>query len=85
MTDWRYKDTKLRGILHRNDDPDNEEVSVVNTVKELVPHLKTEPCYKGLNPLVIKHLEAAKTFFAINRVISMVYDYADDNKIWIEF
>jgi hypothetical protein len=85
MTNWIYRDTKLRGILNRNNDPDNEEESVQNTLKELVPHLKNTSCYKDLDLNIIKSLKRSKTFYGFNHCLNQIYDYADFRKIFIDF
>jgi len=82
MTAWIYKDTELRGILEANDDPDNEEESVTNTVKQLIPHLKSKPYWKGFNA---QRFRRAKTFYAFNRILDELFDFADANRIWIDF
>ncbi len=85
MTNWIHKDKELRGILNRNDDPDNEIESVASTKKELIPYLQTAKWFRFLPPSVIEKMEKATTFHTFNRALSLVFDYADDNKIWIEF
>ena len=85
MTNWIHRDNILRGILTRNNDPDNEQVSVANTKKELIPHLRTAKCFNRLLPTIISKMERATTFHTFNQALDMVFDYADDNKIWIEF
>ena len=85
MANWVYTDNILRGILKRNDDPDNETDSVKNTKEELILHLKTAKCFNHLPPAVIWKIEKATTFHTFNQALDMVFDYADDNRIWIEF
>ena len=84
MTGWRHTDTTFKSILARNNSDDEME-SVANTKKELIPYLKSCPLYRQLNPTVMKRLEKATTFYTINSAISDIYDYADDNKIWLGF
>ena len=84
MTNWTRRDNILRGILNRNNDPDNEVVSVASTKKELIPHLQISPLYKLLSPHVIRAMEQATTFHSFNQTLDKVFDYADDNRIWIE-
>ena len=81
---WSYRDKLLRGILDRNHDPDNELESVANVKGELMPHLKTARWFKQLSPTVIAKMEKATTFHSFNQALDMVFDYADDNNIWIE-
>lgn len=83
MANWRLKDEEFKQILSRNDDPDNEDESVRAIISELVPHLRTNPCYSQLPKSAIKAISKAKTFHTLNRAIAFVYDYADDNKIWL--
>ena len=84
MTNWIHRDKELRGILNRNDDPDNEQTSVANTKKELIPHLKTAKWFRRLAPSVIEKMEKATTFHTFNQALALVFDYADETKIWIE-
>ena len=84
MTNWIHRDGELRQILARNDDPDNETESVANTKKELIPHLKTAEWFNHLSPSVIQKMEKSTTFHTFNQALELVFDYADDNKIWIE-
>jgi hypothetical protein len=83
-TDWKYTDKEFKEILHRNNSDDETE-SVVNAIKELAPYLKNNPIYKNLSPTVLKHLENAKTFYTLNGALNDIYDYCDDNKIWLGF
>jgi hypothetical protein len=85
MTDWRLEDKEFKVILHRNNNSDDEEVSVANTKAELIPHLKTHKAWIGLQYIVIQDIERAKTFHSLNKAISLLYDYADAKKIWLGF
>ena len=85
MANWKFRDEELKRILLRNNDPDNEEKSVVNTVTELIPHLNKSGYYDRLNPATLAKLKRAKTFHTFNQALDMLYDYADDNKIWLGF
>ena len=84
MTNWIYRDEKLRGILNRNNDPDNEMESIANTKEELITHLKTTRCFNRLPLSVFEKMGKATTFHTFNRALDMVFDYADENKVWIE-
>jgi len=85
MTTWTHKDNKLREILQRNNDPDNELESITNTKNELIPHLKTSPLYRLLTPSVVESMQKVTTFHTFNQALDKVFDYADDNGIWVEF
>ena len=85
MTNWLLKDEELKRILARTDDPDDEATSVANTKRELIPHLKGSPCYAHLSKQVMAKLERATTFHTFNQALNSVYDYADDNRIWLGF
>lgn len=85
MTDWKLRDEELKQILHRNNDPDNETVSVVHTVAELIPHLKTTPCWARLPKTILTAMSKVTTFHSFNRILNQLYDFADDNKIWLGF
>ena len=85
MTDWRLRDEEFKKILARHDDPDDELQSVVGTVAELIPHLKTNPVWCTLPRSAITRIEQATTFHSLNRAIDRLYDFADDNKIWLGF
>jgi len=83
MTDWRLQDSEFKRILARHNDPENELASVVGTIAELVPHLKTSVCWHGLPKVEVAQVKEATTFHSLNRAIEKLYDYADDNKIWL--
>ncbi|KKN60898.1 hypothetical protein LCGC14_0527690 [marine sediment metagenome] len=85
MTDWKLKDEELKKILHRTNDPDNEIVSVAKTVAGVVPHLKSNPCWVRLPKATLTAISNATTFHSLNRALDQLYDYADDNKIWLGF
>ncbi|KKL78828.1 hypothetical protein LCGC14_2020930 [marine sediment metagenome] len=57
MTNWIHRDNILRGILTRNNDPDNEQVSVANTKKELIPHFKFGKAVRFYKPDIILWLQ----------------------------
>ena len=85
MTNWQFEDRKFKWILAQHNNPDNEEESVANTKAKLIPHLKNSSWWAGLNPLTLKRLKKAKTFHAFNQILAQIYDFADDNKIWLGF
>jgi hypothetical protein len=82
---WKYTDKILRSILAHNNDHNNEFESVANTKKELILHLKSYSCWKNLPTPILTSIEKATTFYSFNNALDKVYDYADANKIWIEF
>jgi len=85
MTNWKIKDTQLRSILDRNNDPDNEKISVFNTKKELIPYLQNTPHFISLPRVIISKMQEATTFHTFNKTLDKVWDFADENLIWIEF
>jgi len=85
MPNWSYTDHEFRAILNRNNDPENEEQSVENTKKELIPHLKMTLVWKNLPEHYFDAMKLAHTFHTLNRVLDSIYDFADDNRIWIDF
>jgi len=85
MTNWVHTDNIFKQILARNDDTDNEDISVQRTKEELIPHLQSTSCWSRLNPQILHQLKDAKTFHSINRAIDKLYDYADANRIWLDF
>ena len=85
MTNWKIKDKQLRSILDRNNDPENEQISISNTKKELIPYLQNTPHFASLPRAIIHKMQEATTFHTFNRALDRVWDFADDNLIWIEF
>jgi len=83
MPIWRYHCEEFKKILHHNDDEDDEEGSVARTKVELLPFLRSTSCFKRLDASVLTSLEKAKTFHTLNRALDRVYDYADENRIWL--
>ena len=82
---WATNDPLFKRILARNNDPDNEELSVANTKKELLEHLKNTHCWQGLSIKTIQALKQAQTFHSLNRVLDELYDFADSERIWTGF
>ena len=85
MTDWKFNDRELKKILARHNDPSDEGTSVASTVIELLPHLATNPCYARLQKAVTEKMRKATTFHTLNQALDLIYDYADDNRIWLGF
>lgn len=85
MIQWNLTDNIFKQILSRNDDPNNEEESVRDTVAELIPHLKRNHYWAGLPESTLMAVGEAKTFHSFNRALDAVYDYADSNRIWLGF
>ena len=85
MINWRIRDIELRAILQSNNDPDNEFESVANTKQKLIPYLKNTKHFRGLSPNIIRALEKSQTFHAFNIALDKVWDWADQNSIWIDF
>ncbi len=83
MTNWVQRAEEFKVILSRNNDPDNEVKSVEDTKRELFPYLKRTPCFARLPKSTLDLLNNATTFYTINRAIDKIYDFADDNKIWL--
>ena len=80
---WKYHCDEFREILKRNDDDEDEEGSVENTKKELLPLLRSNSMFARLRPGVLEALEKSKAFHTFNQALGEVYDYADDNRIWL--
>ena len=80
---WKYHLPKFKEILDRNNDEDDEAGSVKRTKAELIPFLRAEPAFKLLSMRVISALEEATTFHTFNQALAAVYDFADDNRIWL--
>ncbi len=85
MTDWKLRDKEFKGILARHDNADDELGSVEGAKAELLPHLRTHEAWSSLPSGVIQDVAMAKTFTSFNRAIDKIYDYADENKIWLGF
>ena len=85
MTNWRYRDRIFKAILARNVNPDDEFLSVEAIKKELLPYLQKTSHWQGVCEENLADLKRARTFHALNRVLALLYDYADENKIWLDF
>ena len=81
---WMHRDPILRGIIKDIENPDDELNTVLKAKTKLVFHLKGYPCYKNLSPNIITELEESTTYYSFIKVLDKVYDFADENKIWIE-
>ncbi len=80
---WNNKDLKLKQILYQHYDPDKEKQSVANAKVELIQHLKATTCWNGLSDQTIKRMQSAKTFHTFDQALDQIYDYADENRIWL--
>ena len=83
MTDWVLKDEQFKAILSKHDDTENELQSVEDTKAELIPHLRNTPGWRRLPGGIIQQLKSATTFHTFNRVLNLLYDYADEHRIWL--
>ena len=83
MIDWKLEDTDFKRILHRNEDPDNEIISVAQTIAQFIPHLKANPCWARLPETTLTAISNATTFHSFNRALDLLYNFADDSKIWL--
>ena len=78
MTQWREK-IKFRDILEKYDE-DKETISELS--KKMHDRLLTYDSVKHLAILFSKRIKTEESF---DDRLSVVYDYCDDNKIWVEF
>ncbi len=85
MRNWLYTDKEFKRILARNNDPDNETESVVKTKAELLSHITNTTCYENLDHRILVSMSKATTFHIFNIALNTIYDYADENKIWLGF
>jgi hypothetical protein len=79
MPNWKVK-VKFRDLLE-NYDNDADELEEIERVKSLwIERFKTIPQLKGF----ANGLTKVKTQTQFNNWLGSVYDYCDDNKIWVE-
>ena len=80
---WLYHKEEFKEILNRHGDEEDEFGSVKATKEELLPFLKGEECFFALPHKVLKQLENATTLHSLNRALELIYDYADEKRIWL--
>lgn len=81
---WKYVDHDFKKCLSSYITSAHEKEIVIKSKKLLLEHLKKIEYYKDLDSSIIESLEKAETLFSFNFALDKIYDYANDNKIWIE-
>lgn len=80
MANWRTK-VKFRDLLEQYDTEADDELKEVKRVKPLwKARFESYPVLKHF----VTSLEKIKTEAAFNKWLNTVYDYCDNNLIWIE-
>jgi len=83
MANWKHR-VKVRHLFTENEDHE----SIKKSMKQIVEVLEKEPCFKYFDLKKFKRIPKGDDVFGpvdyANKLISKMYDYADDNLIWIE-
>ena len=84
MTNWKYK-VKIRHLLTKNEDYN----SIKKSMSAIADVLSKESCFMEFNWLkkFRKIPKGDKVIRAVeygNKLLDKMYDYADENKIWID-
>ena len=81
MPQWFYRVEEFHTILGEADE-DDEVGSVAKTKERLLPLLEKPP-FLGLRASTLVAIREATTFHTFNRALDQVYDYADQQRIWL--
>lgn len=80
---WESR-VKITHLMTRNEDWESVKISM----KEIADALKKEQCFSGFDfkrfYKIPKGDEIIKPSDYANKLIDMLYNYADENRIWIE-
>jgi hypothetical protein len=80
MANWKQK-IKLTDLIYSYDSSAADELIEIERIKPLwIERLSSISCLKQFIPFIKK----VKTEAKFNKVISQIYDYCDDNLIWVE-
>jgi hypothetical protein len=90
MNKWKMRVKGFKDILKKNDDDTDE--SAVKCAKELAEFMKSKPKtfkdtednYGETIDDIIYYLEQAKTQKEVNGILSDIYDWADEARVWLE-
>ena len=83
MTNWKIKDNELRHLLNKCGEFDSENDIVKEFKENIVPYLKNNKPWKSMSVSFFKKCDDASTIYTCNLCLDELYDYADENKIWI--
>lgn len=79
---WLSRDSAFRVATESYDGESLE--SLKQSMAQAANALRTNNCFLALNRQVITMLESAETETQANRAIDLVYDFADEHRIWME-
>lgn len=84
MTQWQHKIKGIRDCLSDSEKWEDTQKSM----SSIADILKTYPCFKNFNTKKFYKISKGNkvitpTVYA-NRLLDMMYDYADEHKIWID-
>lgn len=83
MANWR---TKVKMTHLFTDEEDHETVQ--KTMNQVADILESTPAFRMFNSKQFRNIPEGDDFFQpidyANKLINKMYDYADDNSIWIE-
>ena len=78
---WLYKDSEMSEIIFSNKEIDDEFKRIEKIKHSLLKHLKGNKIWNNFNT---KTIEKANSIFSFDAGLGELYDFADENKIWIE-
>lgn len=77
---WKDQ-VNFRDLLENYDSSAPDELQEIKRIKPLwVERFNGIPCLKSF----VKTLKSVKTESQFNKWLARVYDYCDDNRIWVE-
>lgn len=83
MTNWRHN-VKISHLFTKNDDHE----SLQKSMNDIADVLQKEPCFFRFNCSKFRKLPVGDDIISpadyANRLVQRMYDYADQNSIWIE-
>jgi hypothetical protein len=83
MVRWKHT-VKIKHLLTENEDYD----SVQKSMNNIADALQDEPCFHRFNFKKFRRIPKGDDVFGpvdyANKMISEMYNYADDNMIWVD-
>lgn len=83
MKNWKRQDYKLRDLLNKCGEFDTENDIVKEFKQNVLPYLKNNEPWKSMPASFFTKCDSTNTIYTCNLCLDDLYDYADENKIWV--
>ena len=82
--EWIYKYERFNKILQETDNGDYSPKHINEIAKLMAAEIECKPGFGSLNAeTIIKSFKRVRSKVQFNLILNDIYDYADENKIWL--